>query len=374
LAGLCLLNLADMGVVVAPRHVHETWTSEAEKWGFEIPICSTYESAHKLMELDPDVVILDECHMVKNPETIRHTRAEELCAQAQVAVGFTASLTGGRGPLDMRSLRVFEPGCVPAKETPWRFLFGLDTKLEEVAPGRQAYVTKTWDSVGVAKFTAPYVTTIDTSELLQELPELTEQVVKIKPPEDYQLVVKGAATSRNKSKLTAQLRQCTDGFVERDDGTIVRLNSNKIDWVEEWLEHLGEPVVIYASWRESIKMLTERLAAYEPSVLEGDTTSTAYQIERFKQGQTNLLIANSRFSAGMNLQQRCRIMLFMSLSSNPTDLFQAKGRIHRPGQSQGCQIIYLQCSGTIDERAYELVKDHNERTEEQVEKLLAESY
>jgi hypothetical protein len=370
LVGLMLLQMSETGgVVLAPRHIHETWRSEADKWGFPHPRISTYESAHKITEVY-DTVILDEMHQVKNPDANRHDHAAGLCSVATLAVGFTASLVGARGPLDFRALRVVAPGSVPAGETAWRFLFGLDTRLEEVAPGRKAYVTHTWNTEAVANFVRPYVYTVDTADITAQLPELTETVVSLPHPPDYDMVKAGGGTSRNKSKLVAQTRQCTDGFVERDDGRIVPLSTAKIDWIAEFVEHLGEPVVIYAAWRQSVIQLASRLHQYSPSVISGDTRDTENQIKRFKDGVTQVMILNSKFSAGMNLQERCRTMVFMSLSTSPVDLFQAKGRIHRPGQKRGCQVVYLQCVGTIDERAHELIVNHNDLSEDQIEKLL----
>ena len=373
LAGLLALAVADNGVVVAPRHVHETWMSEAEKWGFQTPTCTTYESAYKFADLRPDVVVCDEVHKCKDSESARHQHVIKLAEHAQVVVGFTASLLGGRGPLDLQSLRVIEPGCVPANDTAWRFLFGLDTRLEEVAPGRKAYVTKTWDTEKIARFVEPYVDTVDLSSLIASLPPLTETIIKLPTPKDYELVSRGGSTTRSKSKRTAQLRQCTDGFVEMDDGTIVRLNSDKLKWIGEFVDHLNEPVVIYAAWRESVRSLVELFKDKRPAVLEGGCGDMAAQVSRFKSGETSVLIANSAFSEGMNLQGVCRTMLFMSLSANPVCLTQAIGRIHRPGQTRGCQIVHLQCEGTIDERAYELVKNHLDLSEDQIEKLLEES-
>jgi len=321
-----------------------------------------------------DGVLVHNCHLCKNSTTNRHQHAAALCDLATIAVGFTASLMGGGGPFDLRSLRVIVPGSVPASETAWRFLFGLDTELKEVAPGRQAWVTNTWDTAKISEFVAPHVETVDTSHLLSQLPPITEQIVTLPQPNEYKSIQAGVATTRNKSKLTAQLRQCTDGFVAMDDGSIVPMMTNpKLRWIEEFVEHLGEPVVIYAAWQESVASLSRALSTYQPSVIEGATGDVDYQIERFKTGQTRVLIANAAYSAGMNLQGVCRTMVFMSLSSNPVNLTQSIGRIHRPGQTRGCQVLYLQCEETIDQRAYELITKHQELSEDQVEKLLAES-
>ena len=372
LGGLMLTRFVDHAVVLAPRNVHETWRTEAAKWGFEPPTVTTYESAHKIKG-PIDLLILEEAHYAKDSESQRHLNAAAISERASIVVGFTASLVGGRGPLDLRALRAVAKGCVPSSETPWRFMFGLDTKLEEVAPGRKAYVTKTWDTAKVARYVEPWVDTVDPEIIRSELPELTTRILRVPKPRDYDLVAKGAACSTTSSKRIAQVRQCTDGFITHDDGQIVRLSTEKLDAIESFVDHLGEPVVVYAAWSESVKMLAKRLARFSPSVLEGQTADLDLQITRFKQGQTRVLIVQAGFSSGMNLQERCRVMVFMSLSSNPTNFEQAKGRIHRPGQTRGCEVVVVQAEGTIDERAFELVSGHLELSGEQVDAMLEES-
>lgn len=61
LVGLIASMLGESTLVLAPTQTHETWKSEAEKWGLSVPVISTYESAHKWSEQDWDVLLLDEC-------------------------------------------------------------------------------------------------------------------------------------------------------------------------------------------------------------------------------------------------------------------------------------------------------------------------
>jgi SNF2 family DNA or RNA helicase len=65
-------------------------------------------------------------------------------------------------------------------------------------------------------------------------------------------------------------------------------------------------------------------------------------------------------------------MVFLSLSANPVNLVQAIGRIHRPGQKRGVNVTFLQCRETIDQRAYELIRNHQELSEAQINELLGE--
>lgn len=108
-------------------------------------------------------------------------------------------------------------------------------------------------------------------------------------------------------------------------------------------------------------------------MIRGDTNDPGAEITRFKTGLTDVLLANARFSQGMNLQERCRIVAFVSWSLNPTDRQQAIGRVYRPGQKRGVQIVDFVAEDTLDARTLELIQGHQQLTAEQVEALLERS-
>ena len=372
LAGLALCQLGEVAVVAASTYLHSTWREEAAKWNMECPILSTYESIHKAP--DPDVLIIDESLALKNPDSLRHRRVAEKAKRASIVVGFTGTPTSGVGPLDWRWLRVIEPGCAPAGDTAWRFLFGSDTQLVEVVPGRNAYQTSKWKSREIAEFVEPFVYSADTSRLLDELPEIEYRTVAVPQPADWTLVAAGGATTTTASKRVAQCRQISDGFVVDDGKQVVRVaHTPKLDAVEEWVDALGEPVIIYAAWTGTLDLLAERLAKHNPAMIRGDTGDPGAEITRFKSGLTNVLLANARYSSGMNLQERCRIVAFVSWSLNPTDRQQAIGRVYRPGQKHGVQIVDFVAENTLDARTLELIQGHQQLTAEQVEALLERS-
>jgi hypothetical protein len=306
LAGLLLAQLGDRAAVLAPRHTHDTWKRDAEKWGLTCPIISTYESAHRIV--DPvDVLILDEVLLLANPETLRSEKALRLSREASIVVGLTGTPTSARGPLDWRWLDCVRPGCVPRNEIPWRFLFSEATTVKEVAPGRKAYVTpaSSWDTSKIASYVAPFLMRVDTSELLAHLPPVTYTTLSVPKPKDWDVVVRGAATTRGASKRVTQARMLSDGFVMDDDGNVIRLDSAKIDAVARMVEGAGEPVVLFAAWRETIRALAEKLNEYKPAVVSGDTADIGFEIGRFLSGDTDVLIINSRAGSGIDgLQDR----------------------------------------------------------------------
>ena len=367
LTGLLLARRYDSPVVLAPAYVHRSWQDEATKWGLDCPTLTTYQSAHKIG--GADCVILDECLIAANPNTKVHGAALQLSSTAKCVVGLTGT-PQSTSPMDLRWLRAVSPGCVPAEEKPWRFLFGNNTKLVEVKPGLQAYVTSSWNHDLVNRFISPYVHVVRPEEILRELPEVTYQRITVPQPEQYKLILKGAATERGKSKAMAQARMCTDGAITDDNGRILaEFNTAKCDAVREFVAQAGEPVVIFARWDYMVDRLSKVFGGC--SVLRGGA-DYGKEIGRFLAGESSVLVANSCISQGMNLQERCRIVIFVSWSTKPTDREQAIGRVWRPGQTRGVIVVDVLAENTLDEKTVELLEKHKDRNEGFIESALAE--
>lgn len=372
LGGLLIGQFYEPGefAVLAPRYLHETWKSEAKEWGFNPPILSTYESCHKL----PDTIkclLKDECLAVKNPDTQKAVKALALSERCETVIGFTGIPLGGGGPLDWRWLRSIVPGSVPSDPKAFQFAWGKDTQLKEVGANK-AYVTTEWDLDKLSKFISPFIHTIDISEISSELPEITTTFIQCDKPSQYEQIKAGAATCKGTHKRLAQILQSTDGFIYNDDDTPIRFLSPKMVAVEEWGNNLNEPVLLVANWSDAVDQLAKMFLELRPAVLSGSVGNPAAEIERFKTGQTRLMIANAGFSKGMNLQKVCRIIGFVSISSKPDDLQQMIARVARPGQRDGVQIVFFVCEDTMDRRRIELVTKHRDCSDKFIEQLLME--
>lgn len=375
LMGLSLCQLGEVSVVAAPRHVHSTWENEAKKWGLRPPILTTYESLHRCPT--PDVLIGDEILAVKNADAARSRRFREQSEKAQIVLGMTGTPTSARGPLDWQWLDCVIPGSFPTVDTSVRFLFSDETEMKEVAPGRKAYVTPatSWDTERVARFVEPYLFRVDTSELLKHLPPIEYRQLRVPQPKDWGIISAGGATDGTRSKRVVQMRMASDGYILNDMGQPIELDTNKVDAITEFVESLGEPVVIFATWRESIARLARGLAEYDPAVVAGDTADIGYQLGRFTGGQTNVLIMNVSYGSGVDsLQQRARVAVFMSPPRSPVDRAQAVGRLYRHGQDSGVIVVDVIAEGTMDDRALELVTGHSDLSESMVNKILSEEF
>jgi SNF2 family DNA or RNA helicase len=278
--------------------------------------------------------------------------------------------------MDLRWLRVVYPGCVPADEKPWRFLFGKDTELVEVKPGQKAYVTKSWDQEAVSRFVSPYVMVVKPDEIVKELPEITYQRITVPCPSQYELILKGAATEKGKSKALSQARMVTDGCITDDNGRILaHCNTEKLDAVDQFVTGLGEPVVIFARWAYMVENLADRLCSkgMQCSVLRAGGDHTA-EVERFRRGDSQVLVASADLCQGMNLQGRARVVMFTSNSLKPTNREQAIGRVYRPGQKRGVIVVDVVAENTLDEVALRLLEQHKDKSEAYIEAALRREF
>ena len=379
LFGLLLSRRYSHPAVLAPAYVHRSWIDEASKWGLVCPALSTYQSAHKLGGVD--CLILDEALLVANPITKVHGNAQQISSTAKCVVGLTGT-PQSTSPMDLRWLRAVYPGSVPAEEKPWRFLFGKDTALVEVKPGVQSYVTKTWNDKLINEFVSPYVRFVKPAEIVKELPEITYQRLTVPCPEQYKLILKGAATEKGKHKALAQARMCTDGKITDDNGRVLaELNTSKCDAIRDFLRGLDGPAILFARWDYMVQELAKRLSmglhageeASAVSVLCGGADYDT-EIKKFLDGKSKYLVANSGISQGMNLQGVCSTVIFASWSSKPTDREQAIGRVWRPGQKNGVVVVDVVAEGTLDETTVELLERHKDRNEGFIESALAEEF
>jgi hypothetical protein len=73
-------------------------------------------------------------------------------------------------------------------------------------------------------------------------------------------------------------------------------------------------------------------------------------LERFARGDVRVLLTTDAAGEGLNLQQRCRVVLQMELPWNPIRIEQRVGRVDRIGQRRTVHAWQLVASGTYEER------------------------
>jgi superfamily II DNA/RNA helicase len=115
------------------------------------------------------------------------------------------------------------------------------------------------------------------------------------------------------------------------------------------LERLREPAILFTEYRDTLTALHHALGA-DAAVIHGamDRFERAAAVDRFNRGAVRLLLATDAAGEGLNLQQRCRLVVNLELPWNPMRLEQRIGRVDRIGQTRTVHAINLLASGTAE--------------------------
>jgi SNF2 family DNA or RNA helicase len=154
-----------------------------------------------------------------------------------------------------------------------------------------------------------------------------------------------------------RLHQITCGHFKSDDGTVVDVPNNRLDELMDVLEEAGDKVIIWATYVQDIKKITEKLAeVYGPEsvVTYYGATSTDDRSDAVKRFQddpnTRFFIGNpSTGGYGLTLTAASTVVYY-SNSYNLEYREQSEDRAHRIGQTKSVNYVDLCTQGTIDEK------------------------
>jgi SNF2 family DNA or RNA helicase len=113
------------------------------------------------------------------------------------------------------------------------------------------------------------------------------------------------------------------------------------------LEDLGdESIIIFAHFQNTIDKLKVLLKDYTVAELHGKITKKEAQVQKFKTGKAQILLANP-LSAGVGLDfQHCHNVVFFELDYAVDSFWQGIDRTHRPGQENDVNIFVLLARNT----------------------------
>ena len=136
------------------------------------------------------------------------------------------------------------------------------------------------------------------------------------------------------------------------------------NWVQEYIEMTGKPVVIFAHHRDVIAGLSEHLdnEGWENQYrcITGSTNSETRQknVDDFQDGEFKILICNTIAAKEGITLTAADTVLFIEREWVPGWEEQAEDRVLRIGQeSDNVHAIYLSCAGTIDEHFDRIIEE-----------------
>ena len=127
---------------------------------------------------------------------------------------------------------------------------------------------------------------------------------------------------------------------------------SKIRRLRRMLAVAREPAVIFTEFRDTLDTVVAALSPSQRRVgfihggLPADQRRNA--VDAFNDGRIDVLVATDAAGEGLNLHQRCRLVIDVELPWNPLRLEQRIGRVDRLGQQRAVHGIRLFHPGTIE--------------------------
>lgn len=161
---------------------------------------------------------------------------------------------------------------------------------------------------------------------------------------------------RRRAERQSEERDLLLALAERCAG-IVSAKERQLQALLGGLNH--EPALIFTLRLETAARLREVLAANgrAPECYVGALSRAEREslVERFNTGGIDTLIATDAGAEGLNLQQRCHLMINYDLHWNPMRIEQRIGRVHRLGQTHDVTVHNFVLRDTIDDYVLRLL-------------------
>ena len=127
--------------------------------------------------------------------------------------------------------------------------------------------------------------------------------------------------------------------------------SGKVRALTRLLRRSNEPAIVFTEYRDTLAELDRFLGNFSTCQLHGGLTAAerANVIHAFNTGTSKVLLATDAASEGLNLQQRCRLVVHLEVPWTPTRIEQRVGRVDRIGQSRTVHQVHLIAGGTVEE-------------------------
>ncbi len=387
-------------LVVCPASVKINWEREVIKWsvrGTTVHVHSTqdvststnggddvvvhvvnFETLRKSAELQAlktDLLVVDEAHLVKNPETKRTKAVVTARSNARRVVFLTGTPICNR-PSEVYNLcEALKPGLFGKF-----FTFGKRyCAAKEVWTGKQ-YV---WDFSGASN-TAELQNRLRSSvmirrlkaDVLTELPAKTRQIVVVDSAEaagDAKLLAFMRSTLGPAAAAKARMDAARAGGAEAYRAAVDALHSELrisftefsaeraklaakkvpyvVEHVSDCLEDGDNKIVVFAHHADAIDAIMAGLARFNPVRVTGRDTMEDRQaaVDRFQTDPTCRVFVGNIQAAGVGLTLTAAShVVFAELDWVPGNVSQAEDRVHRIGQRDNVLVQYLVFDGTMD--------------------------
>jgi superfamily II DNA or RNA helicase len=145
---------------------------------------------------------------------------------------------------------------------------------------------------------------------------------------------------------------------------------SKLACLARFLRRAGEPAIVFTEFRDTLEACVPWVAPVgDVACLHGgmDVVERARAIAAFVNGPATVLLATDVAGEGLNLQERCRLVVTLEWPWTPQRLEQRIGRVDRIGQRRRVHAVHLTSRGTFEDHVVARLLQRASRAREDLE-------
>jgi superfamily II DNA or RNA helicase len=150
------------------------------------------------------------------------------------------------------------------------------------------------------------------------------------------------------------------------------IDESKMRRLRRFIAAAGEPVIVFTEYRDTLTRIAGVLDDLDCVLLHGGMTPAErlHATERFTEGSAMVLLATDAASEGLNLHQRCRLVINLDLPWTPIRLEQRIGRIDRLGQPRTVHAVHFVGRDSSEADVIERLMARDERARASLEAIV----
>lgn len=161
-----------------------------------------------------------------------------------------------------------------------------------------------------------------------------------------------------------RLQQITSGYVIDDDEREIPLHDGKEKLLQDLLEDVSEPVVVFVRFRrdlDAVQRVCDRVGL-RYGELSGRSKGGLTEIATMA-GDVDVLGCQMQSGGvGVDLTRAC-VVVYYSVGYSLGDYEQSMARAHRPGQTRPVRVFHLTASRTVDQEVYAALRSKRDVVE-----------
>ena len=320
----------------------------------------------QLRLIEPDLLILDEEHYLKNRDSQRTKKIlldkDALVKSCKKVIALTGTPIT-KNPVDIWPLcKAICPESIAPYSNYWDFAHQFCRVIDKPF-GKEIVGSKNEEELGL-RLRSTFMIRREKKDVLEELPPKQYQVITLaQNKQTKEVIKKEAGLPKDEIELAIkkqELKPVGHMATIRKELGIAKVDQC-IDFIKDELESVDK-IVIFAWHKEVIEKLYSAFANIKgmeyPAVIIGDTVLNERQlaIHRFQNNKNCRLFIGNIQAAGVaiTLTAASRV-IFVESSWLPSDIDQAIDRCHRIGQNDHVLAQFLVVEESIDAKVLETV-------------------